>query len=201
MGRIASAAGWAGATGAAWAVGQGIEANAFMKAAHRMNAQVEADWECAGRGFLPDTQPLFPLQGPLVASKPKIMAKCFGAGAGVMFAVGFVIAFGVILASQPQGPSPLVQAVFGGILTGVFAAVMVGWLVAAILWLVFGTKENARRSANVVTQHYRAYWAERVRAQHALTQGVDREQVQQALWGYRIMTEPDEMLFGSGEVA
>ncbi|WP_394277721.1 hypothetical protein [Luteococcus sp.] len=66
---------------------------------------------------------------------------------------------------------------------------------------MFGTKENARRSANVVTQHYRQYWAERVRAQHALAQGADREQVREELWSYRIATDPDEVLFEMGGLA
>lgn len=45
-----------------------------------MNAQVEADFDCARHGYLPDVVPLFPLQGPLVASKPKIVLKCFATG-------------------------------------------------------------------------------------------------------------------------
>ncbi|WP_394277720.1 hypothetical protein [Luteococcus sp.] len=133
MGKIASAAGWAGATGVAWVASQGIEARAFMQAAQRMNAQVETDFNAAPQGYLPDAAPLFPLQGPLVASKPKIMAKCFATGCGAMFAIGALIGGGVILANPPQGGSALAQAILSGIMTGLFAAIAVGWLVGAIL--------------------------------------------------------------------
>lgn len=111
-----------------------------------------------------------------------------------MFVIGALIGGGVMLANPPQAGSALAQAMLSGIMTGLFAAIALGWLVGAILWIVFGTKENARRSVNVVAERYRQYWAERVRAQHALAQGADREQVRQELWSYRIATEPDEVL-------
>ncbi|SJN37386.1 hypothetical protein FM114_10470 [Luteococcus japonicus LSP_Lj1] len=91
----------------------------------------------------------------------------------------------------------MAQAIFGALVTGFGSAILLGWLVGAVLWIVFGAKENARRSANVVLQHFQDYWREREQARLALTQGADSDRVGAKLRSYRIADEADEVLFGS----
>ena len=195
---VRSAAGWIGFGGVAWAAGQAVEGRAFMQAAAKVNAQIGDDIDYLARhGRLPDTPPALPLHGGLVASKPRIMAKCFAGGAGIAFLSAALLSFPVLASHQPTSGSPMAQAIFGALVTGFGSAILLGWLIGAVLWIVFGAKENARRSANVVLQHFQDYWREREQARLALTQGADFLLVGAKLRSYHIADEPDEVLVGS----
>ena len=193
---VRSAAGWIGFGGVAWAAGQAIEGRAFMQAAAKMNVQIGDDIDYLARhGRLPDTPPALPLHGGLVASKPRIMAKCFAGGAGIAFLSAALLSFPVLASHHPTSGSPMAQAIFGALVTGFGSAILLGWLVGAVLWIVFGAKENARRSANVVLQQYRRYWAAREQARVDLAHGADPDAVRRFLDSFEIATYDDATLF------
>ncbi|WP_094763437.1 hypothetical protein [Luteococcus japonicus] len=156
-----------------------------------MNAQVEADFNAIGEtGHLPHAEPVLPLSGPLANSKPKIMVKCLLAGCGITFLGAGGLAFMALAGSESYSSTRLV---FEAAVSGFIATLLGGWFLGALLWIVFGARENAKRSANVAVQHYRDYWQERQRASLALAQGVHSEVVRQDLWDWRIVDDFDSV--------
>lgn len=197
MGRLASTAGWAGVGGAAWVTGQAIDARAFMKAAETMNAQIAADFDALATGRLPEAQPVLPLHGGLVASKPKILLKCLLGGALLTLLLVSALFFLVSITHLDKTTTPA-GALVGSIGMGLGFAILLGWFPGLLLWLVFGTRENARRSANVVIKRYREYWSARERARIDLELGADPEAVRRFLDSFEIAIYDDETLFGEG---
>jgi len=196
MGRLASTAGWAGFGGAAWMAGQAIEGRAFLKAAETMNAQLAADYDAIGAtGRLPEAQPVLPLHGGLVASKPKILLKCWTGGAALTLALVSAVFFLVSITHLDKTTTPA-GALVGSIGMGLGFAIFLGWFPGLLLWMVFGTRENARRSANVVLKRYREYWAARERARVDLQHGANPDAVRAFLDSFEIATYDDETLFG-----
>lgn len=107
MGRLASTAGWAGFGGAAWLAGQAIEGRAFLKAAETMNAQIAADYDAIGEtGGLPQVEPVLPLHGGLVASKPKILLKCWAGGASLTLVLVSALFFLVSVSHLDASTTP-----------------------------------------------------------------------------------------------
>lgn len=196
MERFASAAGWAGFGGAAWVAGQAIEAKAFLRAAEKMNRQVAADYDAIGAsGQLPPVTPVLPLHGGLIASKPRILFKCWAGGAALTLVLVSALFFLVSVTHLDRTTTPA-GALVGSIGLGIGFAIFAGWLPGLLLWLVFGSRENARRSANIVLKRYREYWAARERARIDLAHGADPDAVRQFLGSFEIATYDDEVLFG-----
>lgn len=196
MGRLASTAGWAGFGGAAWMAGQALEGRAFLKAAETMNAQLAADYDAIGAtGRLPEVAPVLPLHGGLVASKPKILLKCWAGGAVLTLVLVSALFFLVSVTHLDKTTTPA-GALVGSIGMGIGFAIFAGWFPGLLLWFVFGSRENARRSASVVVQRYRQYWQAREQARVDLARGADPDAVRRFLDSFEIATYDDEVLFG-----
>ncbi|SJN18596.1 hypothetical protein FM114_01490 [Luteococcus japonicus LSP_Lj1] len=118
------------------------------------------------------------------------MVKCLLAGCGITFLGAGGLAFMALAGSESYSSTRLV---FEAAVSGFIATLLGGWFLGALLWIVFGARENAKRSANVAVQHYRDYWQERQRASLALAQGVHSEVVRQDLWDWRIVDDFDSV--------
>lgn len=195
MGRVATSAAWAGAGGVAWAANQAVEGRAFLRAAEIMNAQIALDYDAIGTaGRLPQAQPVLPLHGGVVASKPRLLLKCWAGGAALTLVLVSALFFLVSVTHLDKTTTPA-GALVGSIGMGVGFAIFAGWFPGLLLWIVFGTKENARRSANVVLQQYRRYWAARERARIDPANGANPDAVRAFLDSFEIATYPDDTLF------
>lgn len=160
-----------------------------------MNRQIAADYEAIGAtGQLPSVTPVLPLHGGLAKSKPRILLKCWAGGALITFGAVFLLFFLVSVTHLDRTTTPA-GALVGSIGMGIAFAIFAGWLPGALLWFIFGAKENARRSANVVLKHYREYWAARERARFDLAHGADVDAVRRYLGSFEIATFADATLF------
>ncbi|GAA1380767.1 hypothetical protein [Luteococcus sanguinis] len=195
MGRVATSAAWAGVGGVAWAANQAVEGRAFLRAAEIMNAQIALDYDAIGAtGRLPEVAPVLPLHGGMVASKPKILLTCWAGGAALTLVLVAALFFLVSVTHLDKSTTPA-GALVGSIGMGVGFAIFAGWFPGLLLWFVFGSRENARRSTNVVLQQYRRYWAAREQARVDLAHGADPDAVRRFLDSFEIATYDDASLF------
>lgn len=199
MGKVTEAAGWAGFGGLAFMAGQALEGKAFLRAAEALNARVEADFEAiqmTGR-LMPVPMPqALVIAGP--RSKPKLFWLCLIGGCATAWVLAFIVSLPVLLANPPRTGPAVPQAIFGAVVTGFGAAVLGGWVLAAMAWMIVASRENARRSAAVAGEVAKRYWAERDRAGQALARGANPVAVREHLWTYRIPTDPDDIAFDLG---
>lgn len=138
---------------------------------------------------------MLPLPSGLVASKPKILLKCWAGGAALTLVLVSALFF-LASVTHLDKSTAAAGALVGFIGMGIGFAIFAGWLPGLLLWIVFGSRENARRSANVVLKRYREYWAAREQARIDLAHGANPDMVRHLLDQFEIATYYDETLFG-----